>query len=123
MKLLLDTHVFLWWNQNDRRLSPVHRAAISLAQNTVYLSAASAWEISIKRKIGKLTFSGSVHEAIRRHRFEAVPISVQHAEYAGELPLIHSDPFDRLLVAQAHIEGMTLVTVDPEILQYQVPRV
>ena len=121
MKLLLDTHVFLWWNQNDPRLRSSHADAIRLPQSQVYVSAASAWEIGIKRNIGKLTFAGSVLDAIQRHRFEELPISVRHAEQAGSLPAIHSDPFDRLLVAQALIEGLTLVTVDNLILQYQVP--
>ena len=122
MKLLLDTHVFLWWNQNDSRLQSVHRQAIRLPENLVYVSAASIWEIGIKRKIGKLAFAGSVSDAIGRHRFEPLAISVEHAEAAGSLPAIHSDPFDRLLIAQAQIEGLTLVTVDQQILLYQVPR-
>jgi PIN domain nuclease of toxin-antitoxin system len=120
MKLLLDTHIFLWWTQNDPRLQASHRDAISLPQNSVYVSAASAWEIGIKRKIGKLAFAGSVADAIHRHRFQSLAISVQHAERAGSLPRVHSDPFDRLLVAQAQTEGMTLITVDAQILSYKV---
>jgi PIN domain nuclease of toxin-antitoxin system len=120
MKLLLDTHVFLWWNQNDSRLQSAHHQAICLPENLVYVSAASAWEIGIKRKIGKLAFAGSIADAIVQHRFEALAISVEHAEAAGNLPAIHSDPFDRLLVAQAHLEGLMLVTVDDQILRYQV---
>jgi PIN domain nuclease of toxin-antitoxin system len=121
MKLLLDTHVFLWWNQNDSRLQSAHRQAICLPENQVYVSAASVWEIGIKRKIGKLAFAGSIADAIGKHRLEALSISAEHAEAAGSLPAIHSDPFDRLLVAQAHLEGLTLVTVDEQILRYQVP--
>jgi len=121
MKLLLDTHVFLWWNQNDSRLQSVHRQAIRLPENLVYVSAASVWEIGIKRKIGKLAFAGSIADAIGKHRFDALAISAEHAEAAGSLPAIHSDPFDRLLVAQAHLEGLTLITVDEQILRYQVP--
>jgi PIN domain nuclease of toxin-antitoxin system len=122
MKLLLDTHIFLWWTQNDPRLQSKHLQSIGSPENIVYLSAASAWEIGIKRKIGKLAFAGSVSDAIGRHRFEPLAISVEHAEAAGSLPAIHSDPFDRLLIAQAQIEGLTLVTVDQQILLYQVPR-
>lgn len=121
MRLLLDTHVFLWWTQNDPRLQSMHREALQLPQNPVYVSAASAWEIDIKRRIGKLAFAGSVADAIQRYRFQALAISVPHAETAGGLPMIHTDPFDRLLVAQARMEGLTLVTVDPQILRYQVP--
>lgn len=120
MRLLLDTHVFLWWAQNDPRLQSKHRQSIGAPENVVYLSAASAWEIGIKRKIGKLAFAGSVANAILRHRFEALTISVEHAEAAASLPAIHSDPFDRLLVAQAQMEGLTLVTVDDQILRYPV---
>jgi PIN domain nuclease of toxin-antitoxin system len=121
MKLLLDTRVFLCWTQNDPRLQDAHQQAISLPENLVYVSAASAWEIGIKQKIGKLAFAGSVADAILRHRFEPLAISVSHAEAAGALPAIHGDPFDRLLVAQAQMEGLTLVTLDQQVLQYQVP--
>jgi PIN domain nuclease of toxin-antitoxin system len=120
MKLLLDTHIFLWWTQDDSRLQPRHRNVIGSPQNSVYVSAATAWEIAIKRKIGKLAFTGSVSDAIDKHRFEALSISVQHGESAGALPAIHSDPFDRLLIAQTHLEGMTLITVDDQILRYSV---
>jgi PIN domain nuclease of toxin-antitoxin system len=123
MKLLLDTHIFIWWTQNDPRLRTIYREAISAPQSTVYVSAASAWEIGIKRSIGKLAFTGSVAAAIHRHRFETLAISVEHAEEAGRLPMAHSDPFDRLLVAQANLEGLTLATVDPLILKYQVPHI
>ncbi|MGA2252007.1 type II toxin-antitoxin system VapC family toxin [Terracidiphilus sp.] len=120
MNLLLDTHVFLWWDTSDTRLPNVLEAAIALAENSVFVSAASIWEISIKRASEKLKFSGSAAGAIRAHGFSALPISVEHAEWAGELPLFHRDPFDRLLVAQAQIEGLTLVTVDEQILKYPV---
>ncbi|WP_263352335.1 type II toxin-antitoxin system VapC family toxin [Acidicapsa acidisoli] len=121
MKILLDTHIFLWWTQNDSRLQSVHRDAIRLPENQIYVSAASAWEIGIKRKIGKLAFAGSIADAIAKYRFEALAISVEHAETAGSLPAIHTDPFDRLLVAQTYLESITLVTVDEQILRYQVP--
>lgn len=121
MRLLLDTHVFLWWTQNDPRLRDSHREAIRSSQNAIFVSAASAWEIGIKRNIGKLAFTGSIADAVRQHHFETLAISVEHAEQATSLPKIHSDPFDRLLVAQAHMEGMILATVDEQILRYQVP--
>jgi len=120
MKLLLDTRIFLWWTHDDPRLRGSHREAIRSPQNTVYVSAVSAWEIGIKRTIGKLAFTGSIADAIRRHRFETLAISVEHAEEAGGLPMLHSDPFDRLLVAQAKIEGLVLATVDTLILRYAV---
>jgi PIN domain nuclease of toxin-antitoxin system len=121
MRLLLDTHAFLWWNARDIHLPESHRAAIELAENIVFVSAVTVWEIAIKRASGKLSFSLPIGEAIKGHGFVELPISVAHAEWAGALPPLHRDPFDRLLVAQAHMEGLTLVTVDEQILRYQVP--
>jgi PIN domain nuclease of toxin-antitoxin system len=121
MRLLLDTHILIWWTTDDPRLQSSHEEAIGSPQNSVYVSAVSAWEIGIKRNRAKLAFSGSVEDAIQRHRFESLAISVRHAEKAGGLPVLHGDPFDRLLVAQAQMEGLTLVTVDEQILRYQVP--
>ena len=121
MKLLLDTHAFLWWDSKDAHLPPVLHSAIASASNEVFVSAVSVWEIAIKRASGKLAFGGSVASAIEQQGFLSLPITVEHAEWAGSLPQYHRDPFDRLLVAQAHLEGMTLVSVDEQILRYQVP--
>ena len=101
MRLLLDTPILIWWTRNDRRLPASFLDAIAAPQNSIHVSAATVWEIGIKRKIGKLNFTGSVEEAIQRHRFSALSIAVRHAEGAGALPMLHTDPFDRLLVAQA----------------------
>jgi PIN domain nuclease of toxin-antitoxin system len=121
MRLLLDTHPFLWWNSRDLRLPAELRSAIGAPENTVFVSAVTVWEIAIKRASGKLTFDLPVGKAIEGHGFTSLPISVAHAEWAGALPSLHRDPFDRLLVAQAQLEGLTLVTVDEQILRYQVP--
>jgi PIN domain nuclease of toxin-antitoxin system len=121
MKLLLDTHAFLWWDSNDARLPDTLRSAIALPQNEVFVSAVTVWEIAIKRSLGKLTFEQKVGKAIEGHGFIALPITVAEAEWAGSLPPIHRDPFDRLLVAQAQLGGLVLVTVDEQILRYQVP--
>jgi PIN domain nuclease of toxin-antitoxin system len=121
MKLLLDTHAFLWWDSNDARLPDTLRSAIALPQNEVFVSAVTVWEIAIKRSLGKLTFEQRVVKAIEDHGFIALPITVAEAEWAGSLPPIHRDPFDRLLVAQAQLGGLVLVTVDEQILRYQVP--
>lgn len=123
MRLLLDTHIVLWWDADDPRLSGVFRAAVASPENEIFVSAASAWEIGIKRATGKLQVGASVAHTIRRHGFTALPITVEHAEWAGSLPLLHRDPFDRLLVAQAQLEGLVLVTVNDQILRYQVPHV
>ena len=122
MRLLLDTHIFLWCEVNDRRLPDHFRQAIESPQNDVFVSAVTAWEIAIKRAAGKLVFHSSVSNAIQRNsKFQPLSISPEHAEWAASLPLLHRDPFDRLLVAQAQLEGLTLVTIDEQILRYQVP--
>lgn len=121
MELLLDTHVFLWWDSRDLNLPAAFQTAIASPQNTVHISAATVWEIAIKRAAGKLVFSGSVATSIGKHGFSRLPITVEHAESAGSLPSLHRDPFDRLLVAQARLENLILVTVDQEILRYRVP--
>jgi PIN domain nuclease of toxin-antitoxin system len=121
MRLLLDTHAFLWWDLNDAHLPEALRSAIASPFNQVFVSAVTAWEIAIKRGTGKLIFGAAAAAAIDGHDFRPLPITVEHAELAGVLPQLHRDPFDRLLVAQAQLEGMVLATVDEQILRYQVP--
>jgi PIN domain nuclease of toxin-antitoxin system len=121
MKLLLDTHAFLWWDSDDDHLLESFRSAIASPQNQVFISAVTVWEIAIKRSLGKLIFGRGLGKAIEDHGFTALPITVEHAEWAGSLPQLHRDPFDRLLVAQAQLEGLVLVTVDDQILKYAVP--
>ncbi|MCC6695764.1 MAG: type II toxin-antitoxin system VapC family toxin [Candidatus Hydrogenedentes bacterium] len=123
MNLLLDTHALLWWLADDPELSREARAAISAPQHIVYVSAASAWEISIKRAIGKLQAPDDLDTAMAASAFQELPITVAHALAAGQLPDKHSDPFDRMLVAQAMIESLTLVTRDERIASYQVPTI
>lgn len=119
MNLLLDTHAFLWWLGGDR-MEPDAVAGITDPANLVAVSAASVWEIAVKRADGKLRFEGSVVEHVERGGFEALPISLAHAERAGELPPNHRDPFDRMLIAQAQAEGLRLVTRDPAFEAYDV---
>jgi PIN domain nuclease of toxin-antitoxin system len=124
MKLLLDTHIWLWMkDEKDKIPSPVRRK-LSKESASLYLSAASVMEISIKRSIGKLPMDLSPREFVERLLLQGViplPIGIDHAIAAGSLPLHHRDPFDRTLVAQARVEGLTLVTADPRMLQYGVP--
>jgi len=120
MKLLLDTHVFLWWEAKDPRLSEDFQTAIASSANEIFVSAATVWEIAIKRSIGKLKFAGSAHNAVLRHGFQHLPITSTHAEWAGSMHELHRDPFDRMLIAQARQEEMTLVTDDSLIRQYPV---
>ena len=115
MDLLLDTHVFLWWDSNDTRLGLSARAAIASAANQVFVSAASIWEIAIKARLGKLAFAGSPTAAIDSNGFRALPILPIEAESAGNLAWSHADPFDRILVTQAERRSLTLVTADAAI--------
>jgi PIN domain nuclease of toxin-antitoxin system len=116
--LLLDTHVFLWWDAASPNLSAVCRAVIADPSNRVFVSAASVWEIGIKRKTGKLAYSGSAVEAIRQNGFLEAPILGRDAEAAAALDWNHADPFDRLLVAQARLGSLTLATADKAIRAY-----
>lgn len=120
MRILIDTHVFLWWDRQLRRLSRPLRAAIEDEANDVYLSAASVWEIAIKRTLGKLTFSRPIVDAASELGFDILPVTGMHAERAGGLPRHHDDPFDRLIVAQADLESMVLGTQDPILRPYAV---
>ena len=124
MRLLLDTHVFLWWIGDDPRVSLPARKAIATAENEIFLSVASAWEISVKTRLGKLALPVDVEiflpDQIQRNAITILPIGLAHAVRVGRLPLHHRDPFDRMLVAQAQIENLTLVTADASIRQYDV---
>jgi PIN domain nuclease of toxin-antitoxin system len=124
MKAILDTHVFLWWNMEAPQLSEAVKYIISDGSNEIYLSAASAWEIAIKAARGKLTLPESperyVISRLALHGFLALPIQLSHALAVYALPDHHRDPFDRLLVAQSRLEGMPILTSDPEICCYDV---
>lgn len=121
-RILLDTHVWLWWLAGDKRLG---RETIALIKGAaeVRFSAASAWEIAIKRSIGKLVIRSGidVSRELERDGFSELAISVGHAEAVRSLPGRHRDPFDRMLVAQAQVEGLAIVTVDDAIALYDVP--
>lgn len=124
MNLLLDTHVLLWALDDDPALSTAARAAIIDGSNLVFVSAATAWEIAIKRALGKLRVpAGDYMEELRRHRFTPLDITSEHALAVETLPPYHADPFDRMLVAQALVEKLTLVTGDGRIQAYPVPAI
>ena len=127
MRLLVDTHVFLWCVLGDARLPRVTQKAVVDRTNEVFVSAVSAWEISLKAALGKLPLptlaADWFQDSSAKMGLVALPIQIEHALAAGALPLRHRDPFDRMLIAQARHEGLTLVTVDPVFKAYDVPLV
>jgi PIN domain nuclease of toxin-antitoxin system len=116
VRLLLDTHAFLWWLDGDRRLSLKARRAIASESNAVLVSAASAWEITTKARLGKLPgatdVAADVAACVAAQGFLPLDITLLHAQRAGSLPITHRDPFDRMLIAQSQIEDVALVTDD-----------
>ena len=120
MKLLLDTHVVLWWQRDDRRLTRAARTAIATA-DVVWVSAISAWEVAIKVALGRLRLTEPFRVLLRADDFTELPLTVAHAEALGALPAHHTDPFDRVLVAQARVEGATIVSHDRALRPYRVP--
>jgi PIN domain nuclease of toxin-antitoxin system len=124
VRLLLDTHAFLWWTLDHPQLSPLAREAIGEASNDCYFSAASAWELAIKCSLGKLTVEGGIERFVRQqlalHRFRLLPVALDHSLRVAALPWHHRDPFDRLLVAQAQAEGLTLLSADAALRPYDV---
>lgn len=115
---LLDTHILLWYLEDDPRLTADVRTQVGDAQTRVYVSVASIWEMSIKRAQGKLTMPDDMQAALVAYQFDLLTITLAHALAAGILPLHHRDPFDRMLVAQAQLEGLTLVTHDARLRPY-----
>lgn len=127
MRLLLDTHAFLWWIADARELSLRARTAIASPDNVCFLSAASCWEIAIKVSIGKLTLDGTVDrfipEQMAINGFQELPVEVRHATRVSRMPFHHRDPFDRLLASQAIEEKLALVSADPIFRKYGLKRI
>jgi len=120
VRLLLDTHILLWWLTDGSRIPQESREVIRDGKNQVFISSASAWEIAIKRGLGKLRAPGDLKEQVQTARFEVLNVTIDHALAVSDLPAHHSDPFDRILVAQALVEDLTMVTQDPRIHRYDV---
>ncbi|AZO38858.1 PIN domain-containing protein [Mesorhizobium sp. M2A.F.Ca.ET.037.01.1.1] len=116
---LADTHIILWSISDDRRLSEQHRAILN-SEAVVFASAASVWEIAIKRSIGKLQAPDDLPALLPRMRFQPLAVTLLHAHAVGDLPSHHGDPFDRLLIAQAQIENLTILTSDSHFARYNV---
>ena len=121
MRLLLDSHVVVWWAVYPGRLTPAVRDAIRDPANGVHLSAASIWELGLKIALGKLRLPADYADRLLSDGFEPLSVTASHANRAMTLPAIHGDPFDRMLVAQALEEGLVLVTADRNIARYDVP--
>lgn len=116
MQILLDTHALLWWMTGDKRLSPKARATVGAERAEVFVSAASAWELAMKVRLGKLPeatrLTHALTESLAEQNFKPLAISIEHGRLGGLLPGLHRDPFDRILAAQALIEDLPLVTND-----------
>ena len=118
MRILLDTHLLLWWLGNAPSLSGQARALISEPENTVFVSAVSLWEIWLKESLGKLRLPADFEARMAAEPFESLPLSAIHARQVALLPWHHRDPFDRMLVAQARAENLTLLTADEGVTAY-----
>ena len=127
MRLLLDTHALLWWLDGDRRLSARARRLVGDEDNVILVSAASAWEITTKARLGKLPgaadVAADVPGAVASQGFQSLSITLVHAQRAGSLTSAHRDPFDRMLVAQAQLENLPLVSNDPLLESFEIQRI
>lgn len=124
MRVLLDTHAFIWWVTDDSQLSSIAYKIITDPSNELFLSSASAWEIVIKVRLGKLSLPEPpetyIPSRLKINRFQSLPIQMVHALQVANLPDLHRDPFDRIIIAQSQVENMAILTVDSQIIQYPV---
>ena len=124
MRVLLDTHTFLWWIANNKQLSNTSRNIIGNSQNELFFSVASGWEMAIKARLGKLELPKNLEqfiaEQLQQNAIAGLPIQMSHALHVYTLPPLHRDPFDRLLIAQSQLENMPILTIDPQIGRYDV---
>jgi len=121
MNLILDTHVLLWWLDDNPSLPVKGRRAIANSQNLIVLSAVVIWEIRIKQALGKLSIAPTFYDVVKNEGFEMLSITSDHAYAVGDLPMHHHDPFDRMIIAQAKLEGLTVVTHDAVFKKYGIP--
>jgi PIN domain nuclease of toxin-antitoxin system len=121
MNLLLDTHVLLWWLDDNPTLSKRARDIISDGRNLAFVSAVVIWEIRIKQALGKLKIPKNFRKVLDEQPFEFLDITVEHAHAVGDLPLHHRDPFDRMLIAQAKVKNLTIITRDIRFKKYKIP--
>lgn len=121
MNILLDTHALLWWLDDHPSLSERARATISDGGNLIFVSAVVIWEIRIKQALGKLKIPPDFRQVLDRQSFETLSVTVEHAHAVGDIPTVHRDPFDRMLLAQANVEGFTIVSRDSVFQRYNIP--
>jgi PIN domain nuclease of toxin-antitoxin system len=124
MKYLLDTHAFLWLNDESERLTQTVKELCSSGEHEFYLSMASAWEMQIKHQLGKLSLAMPIAELVikntQENNIQLLPIDLSHINYLEQLPSYHKDPFDRIIIAQAIIEGMSIISIDHAFVDYPV---
>ncbi len=120
MKLLLDTHILLWWLNQDPKLSQIEIDIITDLDNLIFVSAATAWEIAVKKMIGKLESPDDLPAALTANNFLELPITIEHSQILYKLPLHHHDPFDRMMISQAISADLTLMTRDKKIALYEI---
>lgn len=118
MRILLDTHLLLWWVKGDRQLSSEAASQIANPRNTIYVSAVSLWEIRLKESLGKLKLPKDFEIRLASESFESLALTAEHTRLIAQLPWHHRDPFDRMLIAQARSEGLTLLTADHSLAVY-----
>lgn len=123
MHYLADTHILLWWLEDHPRLPQSIKELLADSTNIIYFSTASAWEISIKAKTKKLPLKTSLETVFANIHFDHLTISLEHILQTEKLPLFHTDPFDRMLIAQAKVENLKFITADKKIWQYDLPLV
>jgi len=121
MNLFLDTHVLLWWLDDSPKLSRTGRNAIADPENLIILSAVVIWEIRIKQALGKLEIPQNFYRVVKDQGFELLSITADHAHAVGDLPMHHRDPFDRMIIAQAKLENLHVVTHDIMFQKYDIP--
>lgn len=120
MKYLLDTHIILWWLTEPQTISSKAHKIIEDKKEEIYLSSASFWEMAIKQSVGKLTLPGSISEILTKEGFIFLPIHVNESLSIVDLPSIHTDPFDRMLIVQAKLNDLVIITRDEKIMRYPV---
>jgi PIN domain nuclease of toxin-antitoxin system len=118
LRILIDTHLLLWWLADDPSLPDEAKTVIADPENTVFVSAVALWEIWLKESLGKLRLPADFEQKLEQESFESLPVTAAHARAVAVLPWHHRDPFDRMLVAQSHVERLTLLTADDGVAAY-----